>query len=121
MLEKLKQWARHVKREVGALYLAARDPRTPFWAKVVAVAVVAYALSPIDLIPDFIPVLGYLDDIVLVPLGIMLAVRLIPQNLMQGFRELANAQIALKKNWVAAGLILTCWVAAGLMFAMWYF
>jgi uncharacterized membrane protein YkvA (DUF1232 family) len=121
MLEKLKQWARHLKREIGALYLAARDPRTPLLAKVVAVAVVAYALSPIDLIPDFIPVLGYLDDVILVPLGIMLAVRLVPEDLMQGFRELANAQTALKKSWVAVGLILTCWVTAGLMFAMWYF
>jgi uncharacterized membrane protein YkvA (DUF1232 family) len=119
MWEKLKQWARHLKREVGALYLAARDPRTPLLAKVVAIAVVAYALSPIDLIPDFIPVLGYLDDIILVPLGIMLAVRLILLDLMQGFREAAVEKSMHKKNWMAAAIILLCWVVAGFALVMW--
>ena len=78
VLERLRQWARAVKRDVLVLYLAARDPRVPWYAKVVAACVVAYALSPIDLIPDFIPVLGYLDDVIIVPLGIILAMRLIP-------------------------------------------
>jgi uncharacterized membrane protein YkvA (DUF1232 family) len=73
--ERLRAWARLIKRDVHALYLAARDPRTPWYAKGAAIAVAAYALSPIDLIPDFIPVLGYLDDLVIVPAGILLAVK----------------------------------------------
>ena len=73
-LSEAKQWARALKRDVVALWIAARDPRTPWYAKVAAGVVAAYALSPIDLIPDFVPVLGYLDDIVIVPLGIALAV-----------------------------------------------
>lgn len=80
-----RQWARAIKRDVVALWIAARDPRTPIAAKIVASVVAAYALSPIDLIPDFIPVLGYLDDLVVVPLGILLAVRLIPTALMAEF------------------------------------
>jgi uncharacterized membrane protein YkvA (DUF1232 family) len=70
MLDKLKDWARSIKRDAHALYLAARDPRVPWYAKALALCVAGYALSPIDLIPDFIPVLGYLDDLILVPLGI---------------------------------------------------
>ena len=121
MLQQLKDWARQLKREISALYLAARDTRTPLPAKCVAVAVVAYALSPIDLIPDFIPVLGYLDDIIIVPLGVMLAVRLVPKDLMQAFRDTAAAQTALKKSWIAAGLIVACWVAIGWTFVMWLY
>lgn len=86
ILDKAKQWARAIKRDVVALWLAARDPRVPWYAKVAAGAVAAYALSPIDLIPDFIPVLGYLDDLIIVPLGILLAVKLIPADLMAEFR-----------------------------------
>jgi uncharacterized membrane protein YkvA (DUF1232 family) len=82
----IKQWARAIKRDMVALWLAARDPRVPWYAKAVAGAVAAYALSPIDLIPDFIPVIGYLDDLVIVPLGILLAVRLVPAELMAEFR-----------------------------------
>ena len=82
----LKQWARNLKRDVVALWLAARDPRVPWYAKAVAGAVAAYALSPIDLIPDFIPVFGYLDDLIIVPLGIVLAVKLVPAELMAEFR-----------------------------------
>ena len=87
-----KQWARSIKRDVLALWIAARDPRTPIAAKLVAGAVAAYALSPIDLIPDFIPVLGYLDDLLIVPCGILLAIRMIPVPLMQEFRQLAAQQ-----------------------------
>lgn len=86
---RLKSWARAIKRDVVALWLAARDPRVPWYAKAVAGVVAAYALSPIDLIPDFVPVLGYVDDLVIVPLGIMLAVRLIPATTMDELR--ANA------------------------------
>lgn len=74
MLEKLKAWARGIKRDVIALWLAARDARVPWYAKAVAAAVAAYALSPIDLIPDFVPVLGYLDDLIIVPIGILAVV-----------------------------------------------
>ncbi len=93
MLARLKRWAAVLKDEVVALYVAARDRRTPLVAKLVAGATAAYALSPIDLIPDFIPVIGLLDDLILVPLGIWLAVRLIPRELMAEFREVA-ARIA---------------------------
>ena len=89
LLARAKDAARRLKREVTALWIAARDPRTPRLAKIVAATVAAYALSPVDLIPDFVPVLGYLDDLVLVPLGILLAVRLVPQALMAEFREAA--------------------------------
>ena len=82
LLTRLKEWARAIKRDVHALYLAARDPRVPWYAKATAACSAAYALSPIDLIPDFIPVLGYLDEVVIVPLAIMLAVKMIPAEIM---------------------------------------
>jgi len=86
MLEKLKSRARALKHEAFAVYIAAKDPRTPWYAKVIAFLTIAYALSPIDLIPDFIPILGYLDDIILVPAGIALAIRLIPAEVMDAAR-----------------------------------
>src|SRR5258708_39202349 len=89
MTSRLKNWARVVKRDVHALYLASRDPRVPWYAKGLAVVVAGYALSPIDLIPDFIPVVGYLDDVILVPLGIMLVIRLVPPEIMAEHRALA--------------------------------
>ena len=82
MAGKLKDWARSIKRDVHAIYLAARDPRTPWYAKALAVCVAGYALSPIDLIPDFVPVIGYLDDLIIVPLGILAVVKLIPPEVM---------------------------------------
>jgi len=75
LADRLRSWARVIKRDVHALYLASRDPRVPWYAKALAVAVAGYALSPIDLIPDFIPILGYLDDVVLLPLGMLLVIR----------------------------------------------
>lgn len=116
MFENLKTWARQVKRDVIALWLAARDPRVPWYAKVVAAVVAAYALSPIDLIPDFIPVLGYLDDVIIVPLGILLAVKLIPAPLMAELRERASNH---EKPKSAAGLIaiLLLWIAAMILTA----
>lgn len=104
----LRDWARRLKREVGALWLAARDPRVPLAAKVAAAAVAAYALSPIDLIPDFIPVLGYLDDLVLVPLGILLAVRLVPPALMAEFRAEASARPPASRAGALAIVALWC-------------
>ena len=87
LIARMRRWAKAIKRDVHALYLSARDPRVPWYAKAVALAVAAYALSPIDLIPDFIPILGYLDDIILVPLGILLAVRLIPPEILRAPRN----------------------------------
>jgi uncharacterized membrane protein YkvA (DUF1232 family) len=119
MLNRLRDWARHLKREVGALWLAARDSRTPKLAKLVALATAAYALSPIDLIPDFVPVLGLLDDLILVPAGIWLARRLIPVALMDEFRAAAETH-ALPVSRVAAGVVIALWVlcAAAILWAV---
>jgi len=111
-VERWRQRARGLKKETYALYLATRDPRVPWYAKFIAVCVVGYALSPIDLIPDFIPVLGYLDDLVLVPLGIALVLKMIPKDVMAECREKAQEAVALGEptNWVAAGIIITVWL-----------
>lgn len=90
LLAELKQRARHLKAETFALYLAARDPRTPWYAKLIVAGIVAYALSPIDLIPDFVPVLGYLDDLILIPMGIALAIKLIPDAVLADCRTRAQ-------------------------------
>jgi uncharacterized membrane protein YkvA (DUF1232 family) len=111
-VERWKQRARGLKKETYALYLAVRDPRMPWYAKLLAVCVVGYAFSPIDLIPDFIPVLGYVDDLVLVPLGIALVLKMIPGEVMAECREKAQAIMAQGKptNWVAAGVIIAVWL-----------
>lgn len=111
--ERLKGWARDIKRDVIALWLATRDPRVPWYAKALAAAVAAYALSPIDLIPDFIPILGYLDDMLIVPLGIMAAVKLIPVDIMADLRAKAADQ---RKPTSIAGLVavVMIWLAAAL-------
>ena len=111
-VERLKTWARRLKRDVVALWLAARDPRTPLAAKLLAGVVAAYALSPIDLIPDFIPVLGYLDDLLLVPAGIWLAVRLIPAELLDEFRATAQARER-PRSLVGAAIIAAVWLGLG--------
>ena len=112
LFHQLQRWARTLKRDTVALYLAARDPRVPWYAKIVAACVAAYALSPIDLIPDFIPVIGYLDDIILVPLGIALAIRLIPPALLEEHRERASARIAKRPvSRIGALVIIIIWVA----------
>ena len=110
--EKWKAKARTLKQEVYALYLVSKDRRVPWYARAVAVAVVAYAFSPIDLIPDPIPVLGYLDDLILIPLGIALVIKLIPAEVMQDCREKAalTMQAGKPKNWVAGGIIILIWV-----------
>jgi len=112
MLDGLKKRARRLKAELYALYLAYRDPRVPWYARLFAAGVVAYAISPIDLIPDFIPVLGLLDDLILVPLGIVLALRMIPSEVMAECREHAKdiSREGRPTNWVAAGLIIGIWL-----------
>lgn len=115
LVGRLRQWARGIKRDVIALWLAARDVRVPWHAKAVAAVVAAYALSPIDLIPDFIPVLGYLDDVILVPLGILLAVRLVPPDLMAVHRLAATAIAARPVSRAAAIAIVVLWGAVALL------
>ena len=112
-LESLKRWARRLKAEVHALYLAYRDPRVPVHARVFAAVVVAYAFSPIDLIPDPIPVLGYLDDLVLLPLGVALAVRMIPAPVLAECRERARRSggKAGPKGRAAAVAVVAIWLA----------
>ena len=120
MLSRLKSWARHLKRNSHALYFAARDPRTPWYARGLAAAVAAYALSPIDLIPDFIPVIGYVDDLIIVPLGLWLVIALIPDELMAEYRARADeaasrpssigGMIAIVLLWIA-GAVALGWIA----------
>ena len=120
IFERLRQWARTVKRDVLILYLAARDPRVPWYAKVVAACVAAYAFSPIDLIPDFIPVLGYLDDVIIVPLGIVLAMRLIPLTLLEEHRRTAIERSQQRPaSYVGAAIILIIWFVAGGALLFW--
>lgn len=114
----VKQWARAIKRDVIALWIAARDLKTPMAAKLVAGAVAAYALSPIDLIPDFIPVLGYLDDLLIVPLGILLAIRMIPPDLMRDFRQRAALQQNRPSSRAGLVAVVLIWLALS-AFAGW--
>ncbi len=109
---RLRRWAQRLRVDVSALYLAYRDPRTPWYAKLLAIGVAAYALSPIDLIPDFIPILGYVDDLVLVPLGIALAVRMIPRPVLDDCRRRAQeaAMGAGPEGRVVAILIVVVWL-----------
>jgi len=111
--ERWRAWARRLKRDVYALYLAYRDPRVPPYARVVIICVVGYALSPIDLIPDAIPVLGYLDDLILVPLGVALAIRLIPPDVLAESRVAAGRQLDEGQGLgrVAAAVIVVLWLA----------
>jgi len=112
MTGSLKDWARAIKRDVHAVYLAARDPRVPWYAKALALAVAGYALSPIDLIPDFIPVLGYLDDVILVPLGIWAVVKLIPPQVMIEQRAAADLAAVRPVSRVAAFTVGLVWAAS---------
>jgi uncharacterized membrane protein YkvA (DUF1232 family) len=112
MADRLKEWARSLKSEVHAVYLAARDPRTPWYAKALAVCVAGYALSPIDLIPDFVPVLGYLDDVAILPLGILAVVKLIPAEVMAESRAAATLAADKPASRTAAVVIVGIWVAS---------
>lgn len=107
-----KHRARQLKLETYAIYLAYRDPRVPWYARLLAACVVAYAFSPIDLIPDPIPVLGYLDDLVLVPLGLALVLKMIPPDVMAECRQKAQTRLSEggPTNWIAAGVIVAVWL-----------
>jgi uncharacterized membrane protein YkvA (DUF1232 family) len=119
MFDRIKIWALTLKRDAYAVYLAARNPNTPWYVKALAIVVAAYAFSPIDLIPDFIPILGYLDDLILIPLGIWLVVSLIPEQAMAEYRAKASdviqrphdgkvAAIAILAIWMFSAALL-CW------------
>ena len=114
LLERLRQQARALKVETLALYLVARDPRVPWYARLFIAIVVAYALSPIDLIPDFIPLLGYLDDLILVPLGIALALRMVPPLVMDACRARARSELAASRPTSRAAMlaIVGIWIAS---------
>ena len=113
MIEKLKSKARALKHEAYAVYLAARDPRTPWYVKILIFFVVAHTFSPIDLIPDFIPVLGYLDDLIITPGGLWLAVRLIPPDVLKETRAIAATQTLDRRvGIVGAGIIILIWILA---------
>lgn len=118
--ERLRGWSKNIKRDVYALYFAARDTRTPWYAKALAFVVAAYALSPIDLIPDFIPVIGYLDDIILVPLGILLVVQMIPPDVMAEYRQTAAAMDGRPTSRGAAIAIICIWICAAAL-TLWLF
>jgi uncharacterized membrane protein YkvA (DUF1232 family) len=109
-LDRLKVRAREIRRDAYALYLACQDPRTPWYAKLLAAAVAAYAFSPIDLIPDFIPLLGYLDDLILIPAGILLAIRLIPAPVLAACRMQAAAASTRPSSKLAAAVVIGVWV-----------
>jgi uncharacterized membrane protein YkvA (DUF1232 family) len=115
MLSHFKAWARNLKRDSHAIYLASRDPRVPWYAKALAMAVAAYALSPIDLIPDFIPLVGYLDDLVIVPLGIWLVVSLIPGEVMAECRAKADAVGQRPVSRAGMIAILAVWIVGAIM------
>jgi uncharacterized membrane protein YkvA (DUF1232 family) len=114
MLSRIKTWASGLKRDGHAIYPASRDPRVPWYAKALAIAVAGYALSPIDLIPDFIPIIGYLDELIILPLGIWLVVSLIPREIMVECR--ARADEAGQRPTSRAGMvaIILLWIAGAL-------
>jgi uncharacterized membrane protein YkvA (DUF1232 family) len=119
MLEAAKRWARLLKRDVVALYLAARSPLTPWFARVAAACVAAYALSPVDLSPDFVPVLGYLDDLLIVPLGIWLVIGMIPPKLMARFRAEATEITARPRSMAGLAFVIVVWLAALALVGWW--
>ncbi|MFJ8244454.1 YkvA family protein [Peribacillus asahii] len=116
-MEKIKAWAKNLKRQIFILYFAYRDERVPWYVKVFTACVVAYAFSPIDLIPDFIPILGYLDDVIIIPLGIMFALKMIRKDVISDCEVRADEMIknGKPKNWLVASLIILIWI----VFILW--
>jgi uncharacterized membrane protein YkvA (DUF1232 family) len=115
MLSRIKTWAASLKRDVHAIYLASRDPRVPWYAKALAIVVAGYALSPIDLVPDFIPIVGYLDELILLPLGIWLVVALIPPEIMVEYRARADEAGQRPTSRIGMAAIILLWIAGALM------
>ncbi|HEY9694572.1 MAG TPA: DUF1232 domain-containing protein [Oculatellaceae cyanobacterium] len=114
MMQEWQQKIRQLKKEIFAIYFACKHPKVPWYTKILAVCVVGYAFSPIDLIPDIIPILGYLDDLILVPLGIMLLLRMIPADVLAECRQQAESTNNGKpKNWIAAAVIIFIWLLLG--------
>ena len=118
-MSSLRSWARELKQQTFVVYFAARDPRTPWHARLLALGVAAYALSPVDLIPDFIPILGYLDDLVIVPLGLMLVLRMIPPEVLAAARARAGDSVGKPASRVAAAIIVAIWVIAVGALGLW--
>ena len=120
-MQSLKQLVRKLKKETYAIYLASKHPKVPWYARLLAAGVVAYAFSPIDLIPDMIPVIGYLDDLLIVPVGIWLVLKMIPPEVLAECREKAEAATSEGKptNWVAAGVVIAIWVLLGILGFLW--
>lgn len=118
-LERLRRWASGLKWELAAIHGAALDPRTPWYAKVLALLVIGYALSPIDLIPDFIPVLGHLDDLLLVPLGLWTVLKLIPPGIVDEHRTRIAGGTRLPRSKAAAVVIVVLWIASFAAVAVW--
>jgi uncharacterized membrane protein YkvA (DUF1232 family) len=110
LLRRWKRWAKALIRSITALGLAYKNPEVPWYAKLLGIIVVAYALSPIDLIPDFIPILGYLDDLILLPLGIAATIKLIPSHIWEDCLARADSEGNHGKNWIAGGIILLIWI-----------
>ena len=110
-MERIKAWAKNLKRQIFILYFAYRDERVPWYVKLLTACIVAYAFSPIDLIPDFIPILGYLDDVIILPLGIMFALKMIPKDVIADCEVKANEMMknGKPKNWIVGSLIIFIW------------
>jgi uncharacterized membrane protein YkvA (DUF1232 family) len=121
VLSRLKHWAKLLRRDLHATWLAARDPRVPWYAKAVALFVTAYAFSPIDLIPDFVPILGLLDDLIIVPIGLWLAIRLIPPDILQEHRAAAELAVKVPVSKAGAALMVSVWLflAVGAVLLAW--
>lgn len=118
-MDRWREKARHLQRETYALYFAIRDPRVPWYAKALAAGIVGYAFSPIDLIPDFIPVVGYLDDLVLIPLGVMAVRAMIPVGVLAECRERARLLEGKPRSWIAAAVIVAVWIALAVAGVYW--
>ena len=123
MIAKIKNWAKQIKRQLYVLYFACKDSRVPLFAKIFTACVVAYAFSPIDLIPDFIPILGYLDDVILIPLGIYFSLKLIPKPILEECNLKAQTLLNNEKpkNWIAGTIIILLWISVPIWLIVWFY
>ena len=119
VVDRLRKWARELKQQTLVVYFAARDPRTPWWARLLALWVAAYALSPIGLIPDFIPILGYVDDLIIVPLGVLLVLRGVPAEVKRSAREQAASAADRPISRAMTGIIVAIWLAVAGVLGLW--